>query len=100
MLPGSLKSLPEQFPELPVGRAVEPAEHFNVLEWKLERRRFKADVARGVRQHKAKVNMDEMPVAVEEDVAVVAVLNLEEVRHERVAGQRLREVALCSDELS
>ena len=41
-----------------------------------------------------------MPVAVEEDVAVVAVLNLEEVRHEGVAGQRFREVALCSDELS
>ena len=85
MLPGSLKSLPEQFPELPVGRAVEPAEHFYVLEGKFERCRLEADIPRGVGQHEAEVDMNKMPVPIEEDVAVVPVLNLEEVRDDGIA---------------
>ena len=39
-----------------------------------------------------------MPVTIEEDIAVVAVLDLEEICDERVAGERLREIALCADE--
>ena len=42
--------------------------------------------------------MDKVPVAVEENVAVVSVLDLEEVRDERVAGERFGKVALCARE--
>ena len=79
MLACSVEALPEQLPELAVRRAVEPAEDLDVLERELERGGLEADVAGRVGEHEPEVDVDEVPVAVEEDVAVVSILDLEEV---------------------
>ena len=94
MLPRRVEALPEQLPELAVRGTVEPSENFDVFERELERRSLETNVPWGVGEHEAKVDVDEVPIAVEEDVAVVPVLDLQEVRDERVARERLGEVAL------
>ena len=99
MLAGGVKALTEELAKLKVGRAVEAAEDLDVLERELEGRGLEADVAGRVGEHEAEVDVDEVPVAVEEDVAVVPVLDLQQVRHERVARERLGEVALRPCEL-
>ena len=43
-------------------------------------------VAWGTRKHETKVDMDDMPVCINQDVLVVPILNLEQVLHQRVPG--------------
>ena len=99
MLARRVEALAKELAELVVRRAVEAPEDLDVLQRELERRRLEADVAWRVREHEPEVDVDEVPVAVEEDVAVVPVLDLQQVRDEGVARERLGEVALCADEL-
>lgn len=61
---------------------------------KLEGRSLEAHIARAVGQHEAKVDVDEVTVAVNEDVAVVAVLDLKKVSRDRIACKRCDKVAL------
>lgn len=76
MLPCRLESLSKQPPELLVRLALDPAEDLDVLEWELERRGLEADVAGRVREHKPKVDVDQMAIAVYEDIAVMPILDL------------------------
>ena len=85
MLPRRLEPLLKQPPELPIRIRLHPAEHLDVLERELERCSLEPDVARRVREHEPEVDVDEVPVAIEENVAVVSVLDLEEVGDDRVA---------------
>ena len=89
-----LKSLMEQFTEFPQRLAIRSAQHLDVLQRQLERRGLEPDIPRRVRQHEPKVNMDQVTVAVQQDVAVMAVLDLEEVGDYGVPGQRFRKVSL------
>ena len=79
VLPRGLKALFEEPPELLEGCPFEAAEHLDVLERELERRGLEADIPRRVRQHEAKVDVDQVPIAVDQDVAVVPVLDLQQV---------------------
>ena len=65
----------------------------NVLTRKLECC-LKVKVTRAVAEHETEVNMDHVPAAVQQDVAVVAVLYLKEVAEQRVACHRLHETGL------
>lgn len=79
MLPCGLEPFLEQPFELLERLAVDPAEHLDVLERELEGCGLEADVARRIRQHKAEVDVDEVAVAVNQDVAVMSILDLEQV---------------------
>lgn len=76
MLPCRLEALSKQPPELLVRLALDPTEDLDVLEWELERRGLEADVAGRVREHEPEVNVDQMTVAVDENIAVMPVLDL------------------------
>ena len=99
MLPRRLEPVAEQTTKLEVRPTVHATEHLDVLEGQLERRGLEADVPRRVREHESEVDVDQVPVAVEQDVPVVPVLDLQEVCHERVPRKRPGEVALRADEL-
>ena len=60
-------------------------EHLDILQWKLEWCGLKANIARRVRQHEPKVDVDEVALAIQQDVAIMAVLDLEEVGDHGVA---------------
>ena len=79
MLSRCLEPVAKQAAELEVRAAVHTTKHLDVLEWELERRGLEADVARRVREHEPEVDVREVPVTVKQDVAVVAVFDLEEV---------------------
>ena len=85
MLPRRLESVTEQTTELEVRPAVHATEHLDILERELERRSLEADVPRRVREHEPEVDVDEVAVAVDQDVAVMSVFDLEEVRDDGVA---------------
>ena len=99
MLPSGVEPLAEQPAELVVGGAVEATEDLDVLERQFKWRRLETDVTGRVREHEAEVDVNEVPVAVEEDVAVVSVFNLEQIRHEGITSKRFGEVALCPRKL-
>lgn len=94
VFPRSLKSLVEQSSEFPQRLAVRPAQYLDVLQGQLERRGLEPDVPRRVGQHEPKVNVDQVTVAVQQDVAVMAVFDLEEIGDHGVPGQRFRKVSL------
>ena len=79
------------------GRKGRVGTHQRHLEW----RRLKADIAsRRIRKHESKVNVNEVSIAVDEDVSVMPVLDLEEVRHDRVTSEGFDKVALSAAEAS
>ena len=53
----------------------------------LERRRFKRDASGGNTEEEPKVDMDDVAIAQQQDVAVVAVLYVQEVAQHAVPGQ-------------
>lgn len=63
--------------------------HFQQLPGELEGRGLKIDAARGVGQHEAKVDVDDMPRIIQQQVAVVPVLDLEQVADEAVPSHAL-----------
>lgn len=65
----------------------------------LERRALERDDAGGVRDHEAEVDVDDVALCVDEDVAVVSVSDLEEVADQRVGCQALQEVQLSDFEV-
>jgi hypothetical protein len=55
---------------------------------------FKSNVARRVLQEKPKVNMYKMPLAINEDVAVVSILHIKQVGENCITSQTFHEVLL------
>ena len=94
MLPRRLKPFFEQLLKLPKRSGLDPSKHFNILQREFERGSLESDISRRVGQHETKIDMDEVSVAVEEDVAVVSVFDLEEVGDEGVACEGFGKVAL------
>ena len=94
MLPRRLEPFLEQLLKLPKRRRLDPSQHFNILQREFERGGLESDISRRVGKHETKIDVDEMSVAVEEDVAVVSVFDLEEVGDEGVACEGFGKVAL------
>lgn len=69
----------EQLPKLQECRAIHTTQHLNVLRRELEGSRLKPDVPWRIGKHEAKIYVDEVAVAVDEDVAVVSILDLEKI---------------------
>ena len=59
-----------------------------------EGRALEAEILGRRRQDEAEIDVDDVALAVEEDVAVVPVLDLDQVADERVGGDALDEIAL------
>jgi hypothetical protein len=76
MFPSKLKTLPKQPPKLQKRRPSHPTQHFNILGGQFKRCRLKPDISRRVAENKPEIDMDEVSVPVEEDVAVVSVFDL------------------------
>ena len=85
-----------QHQNLEVGEhvALDAAHHLGELVRHLEGGWLEAQVLGRTRQHEAVVDVDEVAVVVEEYVAVVAILDLEQVAGDRVAGAGGHEVLL------
>ena len=94
MFPRRLEPFLEQLLELPKRRRLDFPQYFNILQREFERGSFESDISRRVGKHETKIDVDEVSVAVEEDVAVVSVFDLEEVGDEGVACERFGKVAL------
>lgn len=69
-------------------------QHFQQLASQLERGRFKVDPSRGVAEHEAEVDVDDVALLIQHDVAVVPVLDLQEVADQAVTCHALCEVSL------
>mmetsp|Transcript_16760 Transcript_16760/g.25988 ORF Transcript_16760/g.25988 Transcript_16760/m.25988 type:complete len:493 (-) Transcript_16760:1573-3051(-) len=77
-------------------RVLFAAHHLNVFFGEFEGRRLKADVpARTVAEEKVKVNVNDAALRCQQDIAVVAVFDLQQVAHETVGRHRLDKVLLC-----
>jgi hypothetical protein len=81
MFPSSFESLSEQSPEFKERRASNTAQHFNVFRRQLKRCSFKSNISWCITEYESEIDMDEVPVSIQEDVAVVSVFNLEEERY-------------------
>lgn len=64
---------------------VHAAHNLHIIKSELERGSFKPNVSGRVGKHEPKVNVYQMAVSIKEDIAVVTVLYLEEVRNDGVA---------------
>lgn len=67
---------------------------FKQLSSQLEGGSLKVDAPRGVAQHEAKVDVDDVAPLIQHDVAVVPVLDLHEEAHQAVARHALDKVPL------
>ena len=79
---------------------VHAVEEGHVLVCEFEGRRLEGEVARAHAEDKAKVDVDYVAVRVEQDVTVVAVLELQHILHHAVPRQALREIPLRQFERS
>lgn len=79
-----LEAFLEQPLEFHIGLRANTTEHFNILQWELERCRLKPDVSRRVGEHEPKVDVDEMTVPIDKDIPVVPVLDLQQVCYDGV----------------
>ena len=64
--------------------SLDTSEDLYVLERELKRCGFESDVARRVGEHETEVDMDEVSVSVDQNVAVVAILDLQQVCNDGV----------------
>ena len=80
-----LEALTKELPELQKRRALYATQDIYILHGQFEWRGLEAQVPRRVRKHEAEVDVHDMAFAVDEDVPVMPVLDLEEVRDEGVA---------------
>lgn len=85
VLPRSIEPFLEQPLELLERLAVNTSQNLDVLERQLEWRCLKADVSGRVGKHEAKVDVDQMAVTVDEDVAIMAILDLQEICNDGVS---------------
>lgn len=65
MFSRSLEPLLEQPLKFTESRRLNPSQDFNIFQWQFERSSFEPDVSWWVWEHETKVDMDEMPIAVE-----------------------------------
>lgn len=72
----SLETLAKEATELSEWRATQSAEYVDVLERQLKRRGFETHIAWAVREHETEVDVYEVTFSVEQDIAVVPVLDL------------------------
>lgn len=85
-------------PELLEVVGVDPVEHLDMFAEQLERAvplKFN-DPSGHVGEEEPEIDMEHLPVPVQQDVAVVTILGLDDVHHQRIGGQTLHEVLLCS----
>ncbi|KAJ8525159.1 hypothetical protein ON010_g15956 [Phytophthora cinnamomi] len=86
-----------QSPEVAERRTARTAHQLNELVRELERCPLEVPVAaRAVGEQEAKVDVDHMTVRVHQDVAVVAILDLENVADDRIGCKAFDKVSLCS----
>ena len=71
------------------------SQQVNVFFCQLKGRGLEVHATRGGLKHEAEINVDEVPLRINEDVPIVPVLHIEQVVEERVPGQTLREIFLC-----
>jgi hypothetical protein len=71
---------------------VDAVHELQVVAGELEGCLFEGEVAWRAAEDEAEVDMDDVPVAVHQDVVVVTVLDLEQVLHHRISSQTLHEV--------
>ena len=64
MFPCSLEALVHQPLVLPKRLTVYSTHDFYVFQWELEWCCFESDVSRGIREHEAEVDVDNVPIAV------------------------------------
>jgi hypothetical protein len=81
--------------EVAEGGTLRPAHQINVLARQFERRRFEVESTGRVPQHEAVVDVDQMSLLVEHDVAVVTVFDLQQVAHDGIARQAVHELFHC-----
>ena len=79
--------------------AVGSADDFQVVVGELEGRVFELDSAGSELQVEPEVDVDQVPFRVDQNVLVVTVFELEQVRNQRVARQRLGELLLSHQEV-
>lgn len=92
ILPDVFETQNEQLLELFEHVAVDAIHQIDVLLGKLERCLLELDVAGALAQDKAEVNVHDMAGRVDEQVAVVPVLDLEDVADQTVPSQTIEEV--------
>ena len=76
------------------GARVVAVHHLEIFSRELERGRLKVYTSGGRGQHEVEVDVYHVSVVVQQDVAVVPVLHLQDVRQDGVPGERLDEVPL------
>lgn len=98
MLPRGDQSLQYQILELGVSRRLIAAHDLDEFGRQLERAGLEAEIAGRRRQHEAEVDVYDVAVAVQQDVAVVAILDLDEIADEAVGRAALDEIFLGHEE--
>lgn len=73
--------------ELIVSVAVHATEDIDVVAWEFERGCLEADTTGRQAQDEAKVDVNEMPFGVHENIAIMTVFDLQEVRDNSIAGE-------------
>ena len=79
MFPDGLETLKEYFPKVLEILAVLFLQHFHIFLVELKRNRMFEAFARTIRNEEAKVNVDDVCLLVNKDVAIVSILHLEEI---------------------
>ena len=76
MFSGSLEPFPEEPPKFQIGCTACAAEYFQVFKRELEWRSLKTHISWRVAEHKSEVYVYEVTLSIQEDVAVVSILDL------------------------
>ena len=118
MFPCSFESFLEQLLEVRITRTIQSSHDIHILllslsatnarrerrkresphHKHLERCRLKSHISRRVTQHEPKVNMNQMPILVYEDVPVMPIFDLKKVCDDRVTCERTDKIALSTSE--
>lgn len=70
------------------------AQDIYVLLREFEWRRFEAHTARRILQEEAEINVNQMSLGIEQNITIMPVLHIEQVREYRITGQTFREILL------
>lgn len=61
-----------------------PSQNFHVLRGELKRSCFKADIPRCIAQNESEVDVDKVPITINENISIVPILDLQQVCYNRV----------------
>lgn len=80
--------------------SVHTTENFDVLRRQLERSGLETNITWCVAEDEPEINVDEVTLPVEEDIAIVSILDLQEKRDDGVASKGFCKVALGAGKFS